>query len=264
MAILGASSVSPVIDTPADLESDRGLRWQQAKITSIVPQTPRIKSFYFDLSHPFTFRAGQHVDVRLTAPDGYQAERSYSIASAPHSQHGLELVIERLDDGEVSPFFHDVAEVGDDIELRGPIGGHFVWEVADGGPLLLLGGGSGVVPLMSMIRDRASHHSRVPMVLLFSVRTFSDVLFRDELLALDARGDGFNLALALTREGAKRARDYGRRIDSAMLTELLARLPQAPNQVFVCGSNPFVEAATDATIAAGVAPGLIRTERYGG
>jgi len=148
----------------------------------------------------------------------YQAERSYSIASAPHSQTGLELVIERLDDGEVSPFFHDVAEVGDDIELRGTIGGHFVWEVADGGPLLLLGSGSGVVPLMSMIRDRASRHSRVPMVLLFSARTFGDVLFRDELLALDARRDGFNLALALTREPVRRADDYGRRVDTAMLT----------------------------------------------
>jgi ferredoxin-NADP reductase len=262
MATLGASSVSPVTDAPANLQGDGGLRWQQAGITAIVPQTPRIKSFYFELSHPFTFRAGQHVDVRLTAPDLYQAERSYSIASAPHSR--LELVIERLDDGEVSPFFHDVAEVGDDIELRGPIGGHFVWEVADGGPVLLLGGGSGVVPLMSMIRDRASHHSRVPMVLLFSARTFDDVLFRDELLALDARGDGFNLALALTREPVKRADDYGRRVDTAMLTELLAKLPEPPKQVFVCGSNPFVEAAADATIAAGVAASLLRTERYGG
>jgi ferredoxin-NADP reductase len=204
------------------------------------------------------------VDVRLTAPDGYQAERSYSIASAPEAQSGLELAIERLDDGEVSPFFHDVAVVGDDIELRGPIGGHFVWEVGDGGPILLLGGGSGVVPLMSMIRDRASHDSRVPMLLLFSARTFDDMLFRDELLALDARGAGFELSLALTREPAKRARDYGRRVDTAMVAELLARLPEAPNQVFVCGSNPFVEAAADATIATGISPGLIRTERYGG
>jgi ferredoxin-NADP reductase len=148
--------------------------------------------------------------------------------------------------------------------LRGPIGGHFVWEVADGGPLLLLGGGSGVVPLMSMIRHRAQQNSRVPTLLLSSARTFGDVLFRDELLALQARGDGFELALALTREPAKRARDFWRRVDTGMLTELLARLPQAPKQVFVCGSNPFVEAAADATIGAGIAPGLIRTERYGG
>jgi len=240
------------------------LRWQPAKITAIVSDTPRVKNFFFELSRPFSFRAGQHVDVRLTAPDGYQAERSYSIASAPEVQTSLELAIERLDDGEVSPFFHDVAAVGDDIELRGPIGGHFVWQVADGGPLLLLGGGSGTVPLMSMIRHRASQDSRIPTLLLFSARTFDDVLFRDELLARDKRGDGFELALALTRESAERARDYGRRVDAAMLTELLARLPQAPKHVFVCGSNPFVEAAAEAAIASGVAPGLIRTERYGG
>ena len=264
MATRGVSSASPVTEPSADPPSERGLRWQQAKITAIVPQTPRVKSFFFELTRPFSFRAGQHVDVRLTAPDGYRAERSYSIASAPDSQRQLELAIERLDDGEVSPFFHDVATVGDDIELRGPIGGHFVWEVADDGPILLLGGGSGVVPLMSMIRDRASHESPIPMLLLFSARTFDDVLFRDELFALEKRGDGFELALALTRGPAQRARDYGRRVDPAMLTELLARLPQAPKQVFVCGSNPFVEAAADAAIASGIAASFIRTERYGG
>lgn len=251
-------------DAPAESDWERGLRWQQAKITAIVPQTPRVKSFFFELSRPFPFRAGQHVDVRLTAPDGYQAERSYSIASAPGSQNVLELVIERLDEGEVSPFFHDVAAVGDDIELRGPIGGYFVWEVADGGPILLLGGGSGVVPLVSMIRDRANRESRVPMLLLFSARTFGDVLFRDELLALAARGDGFELALALTREPASQARHYGRRVDTAVVAELLARLPDPPKQVFVCGSNSFVETAAGSAIAAGIAPGLIRTERYGG
>jgi ferredoxin-NADP reductase len=250
--------------TETPVEAERGLRWQQAKITAIVPQTSRIKSFFFEPSRPFAFRAGQHVDVRLTAPDGYQAERSYSIASAPESQRMIELAIERLDDGEVSPFFHDVAAVGDDIELRGPIGGHFVWEIADGGPLLLLGGGSGVVPLMSMIRHRAGQNSQVPTLLLFSARTFDDILFRDELLALEARGDGFELALALTREPAKRVRDYGRRVDATMLAELLARLPEAPKQVFVCGSNPFVEAAAEATLAIGTPAGLIRTERYGG
>ncbi len=233
-------------------------------ISAIVPQTPRVKSFFLELPHPFSFRAGQHVDVRLTAPDGYRAERSYSIASAPNSPRTLELVIERLDDGEVSPFFHDIAAAGDEIELRGPIGGHFVWEIDDGGPLLLLGGGSGVVPLMSMIRQRASCHSDVPTLLLFSARTFEDILFRDELLSLAARGDGLELAFALTREPAKRAQDYGRRVDAAMVTELVARLPEAPTKVFVCGSNPFVEAAAEAAIAAGVPAGIIRTERYGG
>jgi len=264
MAIPGASSASPVTETLAGSENDRGLRWQQASIVAIISQTPRVKSFFLELSRPFSFRAGQHVDVRLTAPDGYQAERSYSIASAPGPQRVIELVIERLDNGEVSPFFHDVATVGDEIELRGPIGGHFIWEVADGGPLLLLGGGSGVVPLMSMIRHRAGQDSEVPMLLLFSARTFDDVLFRSEMLALDARADGFDLALALTREPAKRPRDYERRIDTAMLTELLARLREAPKQVFVCGSNPFVEAAAEASLATGIAAALIRTERYGG
>jgi ferredoxin-NADP reductase len=264
MATRGASSASPVTETPADPPSERGLRWQQAQIAAIAAQTPRVKSYFFELAHPFAFQAGQHVDVRLTAPDGYQAERSYSIASAPDARRPLELVIERLDDGEVSPFFHDVAAVGDDIELRGPIGGHFVWEVADGGPLLLLGGGSGVVPLMSMIRHRADQHSSVPALLLLSARTLNDVIFRDELLALEGRGDGFELAFALTREPAKRARDYARRVDSAILAEVLSRLPRAPEHVFVCGSNPFVEAAAEAAIASGIAPGLIRTERFGG
>ncbi|RUW71226.1 FAD-binding oxidoreductase, partial [Mesorhizobium sp. M1E.F.Ca.ET.063.01.1.1] len=128
--------------------------WQTATISRIEKRTPRVTSFWFQPSRPFTHLAGQHVDVRLTAPDGYQARRSYSIASAPEAGAGIELAIERLDDGEVSPFFHDVAAVGDEIELRGPLGGHFIWEASDGGPVLLVGGGSGVVPLMAMVRHR--------------------------------------------------------------------------------------------------------------
>jgi ferredoxin-NADP reductase len=141
MAIPGASSASPVTEAVPSKAPEPKLRWQEAKIAAIMPDTPRVKSFLLAPSAPFPFRAGQHVDVRLTAPDGYQAERSYSIASAPEETAAIELAIERLDDGEVSPFFHDIAEVGDAIELRGPIGGHFVWDVEDGGPLLLLGGG---------------------------------------------------------------------------------------------------------------------------
>ncbi len=250
------SSASPATEAP--------IRWQEAKIVRIVPETPRIKSFVFEPTHPFTFRAGQHVDVRLTAPDGYQVERSYSIASAPEDGATFELAIERLDDGEVSPFFHDVAEVGDTIELRGPIGGHFVWSVGEGGPILLLGGGSGLVPLMAMIRHRAARRSAAPMLLLLSARTREELLYREELLALDAKRDGFSLALALTREETFRAGDYSRRVDAAMLAELLARLPEPPRGVFVCGSNPFVEAATGAAIDAGVTSEIIRTERYGG
>ena len=204
------------------------------------------------------------MDVRLTAPDGYQAERSYSIASAPEEGATFELAIERLDDGEVSPFFHDVAEVGDKIELRGPIGGHFVWSVGEGGPILLIGGGSGLVPLMAMIRHRTARADATPMLLLLSGRTRDELLYRDELLAFDAKRDGFSLALALTREKAFRAGDYSRRVDTAMLAECLVKLPVPPRRVFVCGSNPFVEAATTAAIDAGVPATIIRTERYGG
>ncbi|TIT29198.1 MAG: oxidoreductase, partial [Mesorhizobium sp.] len=133
--------------------------WQTARIVRIEKRTPRVTSFFFKLSRPFVHQAGQHVDVRLTAPDGYQARRSYSIASAPESRGTIELAIERLEDGEVSPFFHEVAAIGDEIELRGPLGGHFIWSASDGGPILLVGGGSGVVPLMAMVRHRALQKS---------------------------------------------------------------------------------------------------------
>jgi ferredoxin-NADP reductase len=220
-----------------------------------------VKSFFFELPKPFAFLPGQHVDVRLTAPDGYQAQRSYSIASAPEGGGLMELTIDRLDDGEVSPFFHDVAAVGDEIELRGPFGGYFIWTAEDGGPVLLVGGGSGVVPLMSIVRHRFARRARVPMRLLFSARTWEDLIYRDELLALAERRDGFELVITLTRDSARRAGDHSRRIDTAMARELLAT---APTHVYVCGSNPFVEAASESLIAAGVAPTVIRTERYGG
>lgn len=265
MAILGASSGSPVTDTETGkVESKRGLKWQQAEIACIAPLTRRIMSFTFRLPEPFAFRAGQHVDVRLTAPDGYRVERSYSIASAPEMQSQIELVIERLEHGEVSPFFHEIAEVGDDIEIRGPIGGHFVWGPEDGGPVLLIGGGSGVVPLVSMLRHRAARGSEVPALLLFSARTWDDIIFRDELLALDGRRDGFELALTLTRESPRRTHDFDRRVDTEMLAEVLARLPGPPRHVFVCGTNAFVEAGAQSAIKAGVPAGIIRTERYGG
>jgi len=240
------------------------LRWQRATIMQILARTPSIRSYFLSLPEPLSFHAGQHVDVRLTAPDGYQARRSYSIASAPETTEALELVIERLDDGEVSPFFHDVAAVGDAIELRGPIGGHFIWSTPSGGPLILVGSGSGVVPLMCMIRHRAAHSSVVPTLLLFSAKTWDDVIFRDELLGLDAAHNGFDLVLALTRDGVRRAGDYSRRVDAAMMREVLARAASPPRHVFVCGSNPFVESASQGLIDAGIAAGLIRTERYGG
>lgn len=239
------------------------LLWQSATIAAIADLTPRVKGFTFRLPQPFAFKAGQHVDVRLTAPDGYSAQRSYSIASAPGAQE-IELAVERLDDGEVSPFFHEVAAVGDEIELRGPIGGHFIWQTDDGGPLLLIGGGSGVVPLMSMARHRARAGARAPALLLFSARTWDEVIWRDELLALDARRDGFDLVMTLTRDVARRPGDFARRLDVAMMKDLLARLPAPPRRVFVCGANRFVEAATQSAIDCGVSPTIVATERYGG
>ena len=237
--------------------------WQAAAITRIEKRTPRVTSFWFQPTRPLAHLAGQHVDIRLTAPDGYQARRSYSIASAPATGGGIELAIERLDDGEVSPFFHDVAAVGDEIELRGPLGGHFIWEERDGGPILLVGGGSGVVPLMAMLRHRTLRNKAVPVALVFSARVWDEVIFRDELIGLDDRRDGFDLVLTLTREPARRPSDYSRRVDARMIAQAIERLPKAPRLAYVCGSNAFVSAAADALIGAGVPSGLIRTERYG-
>ncbi|MER9416971.1 FAD-binding oxidoreductase [Mesorhizobium sp. M0306] len=237
--------------------------WQTVTITRIQKRTPRVTSFFLQPSRPFAYRAGQHVDVRLTAPDGYQARRSYSIASAPETGETIELAIEKLEDGEVSPFFHEIAAVGDEVELRGPLGGHFVWSDGDGGPLLLVGGGSGVVPLMSMVRHRAMRGSLVAAALVFSARVWDEVVFRDELIHLAERRDGFDLVLTLTREPARRPADYARRIDAAMMVQAMTRLPAPLKLAFVCGSNAFVTAAAEALIDAGVPAALIRTERYG-
>jgi len=241
------------------------IRWQTGILRRITPRTARVKSFFFELPQPFAFLAGQHVDVRLSAPDGYQAQRSYSIASAPETPGLLELTIERLDDGEVSPFFHEVAAVGDEIELRGPFGGYFIWSTQDGGPIVLVGGGSGVVPLMSIVRHRFERQSRTPMALLFSARTWDDVIYREELLALADRKDGFELVITLTRDTVtRRGGDYVRRVDVEMARATLARLPTAPLQAYLCGSNPFVEAAAQSLIDAAVPKERIRIERYGG
>lgn len=238
--------------------------WQAATIVQVIDQTPSIKSFFLRLSEPFTHAAGQHVDVRLTAPDGYVAMRSYSIASAPGSTGIIELAIERLPDGEVSPFFHDVARVGDEIELRGPLGGHFIWPENTEQTVLLIGAGSGVVPLAAMIRHRSASGQAAPTALLLSSRTWRGVLFRDELLATAESEPGFTLALALTREPPKRDSDFGRRIDGAMVAEVASRLPAPPGHVFICGSNAFCEVAADGALAAGLEANSIRTERYGG
>lgn len=237
--------------------------WQSATVMEIIPRTPRIKSFILKLSKPFEYLAGQHVDLRLTAPDGYRAMRSYSIGSAPSNNGTIELSIENLKDGEVSSFFHDVVVVGDEIELRGPLGGYFNWTGREGGPILLLGGGSGVVPLMSMIRHRHATGSKVPFLLLLSARHWDDILYRDELLELHKAMTGFTLAFAITREAPKREGDYGRRVDAAMVAEVLKRLPEPPMLAYACGANAFVNSAADGAVAAGIAASRIRTERYG-
>lgn len=230
--------------------------WREAVITEIAPVTPRVKCFV--LAAGFDgFRPGQHVDVRLTAEDGYQAQRSYSIASAPDGTGTIELMIEGLDGGEVSGFFQEVAEVGDRIELRGPIGGSFAWGPEEGGPLLLVGGGSGVVPLLAMLRHRARAAPEIPCRLIYSVRSRAEAIALGELEVRARDEPGFGLHLLTTREGA------GRRIDGAVVAAALADLG-IPARCFVCGSNPFVGAASALLLAAGLRPATIRTERFGG
>lgn len=243
--------------------STQTVAWQLCVIDEIVQQTPNIKSFFLRLGKPFAHIAGQHVDVRLTAPDGYRAMRSYSIASSGNSSSIIELAVERLSDGEVSQFFHDVATTGDEIELRGPLGGHFLWPDPPR-PVLLIGAGSGLVPLMAMIRQRRALAQTVPTALLLSARTAKDVLFSEELHAIEISDPAFVLALAITREKPIRVTDFARRIDGVMVQQILDRLPQKPTQVFVCGSNDFVNVATDGARLAGLDASIIKTERYGG
>ena len=239
------------------------LVWQPATVVAIEARTPTVKSFFFRLPRPLSFIPGQHMDVRLTAPDGYEAQRSYSIASAPDGTDGIELAIELLQDGEVSPFFFDTVAVGDEIELRGPIGGHFIWSVDDGGPVLLVGGGSGVVPLACMLRYRAARRSAVPVALVYSARTASDLIFGDELRMLRARRDGFHFIPTLTRETNPAPGHRVGRIDASLLNDALMLLPLPPKLVLVCGVNAFVETAADLLLGLGIPPAAIRTERYG-
>lgn len=231
-------------------------RWREAVITAIAPVTARVKSFRLRTDIADAYRPGQHVDVRLTAEDGYRAQRSYSIASAPDGSGTIELMIEGLEDGEVSGFFHQIAEIGDAIELRGPIGGSFSWGPTDGGPLLLVGGGSGVVPLLAMLRHRAVAAPDVPALLLYSARARSEAIALAEIETRARTEPSLALAFTATREG-------GRRIDAAMLADALATLGH-PVRVFICGATPFVGTAATLLVEAGVAPGLIRTERFGG
>jgi ferredoxin-NADP reductase len=233
------------------------LTWRVATVAEIRPETPRVQTIVLDVPGWEGHRAGQHVDVRLTAEDGYQAQRSYSIAS-PTDAERLELTVERLDDGEVSPYLTAEARPGDQFEIRGPVGGYFVWDPDPGGAVLLVGGGSGVVPLMAMARQRAADGDEVATRLLYSARTLEDVIYRDELAELSR--DGFDVVYTLTREQPEGWTGYSRRVDHELLAEVA---PDGLALTFVCGPTPFVEAVAEALVELGHDPFRIKTERFG-
>jgi ferredoxin-NADP reductase len=227
------------------------LTWRLAEVADVLEQTPRTRTLVLDVDGWSGHRAGQHVDIRLTAEDGYQAERSYSIASGPDDAR-LELTVERIDDGEVSPYLVDEVRDGDTFEVRGPIGGYFAWSPDDGGPLLLVAGGSGVVPLRSMLRVRPRE---VPAKLIYSARMLDDVIYRNELAAL-----GDDVLLTLTREQREGVR--AGRVDAGLLREA-AFAPDEDPRIFVCGPTSFVESVASSLVELGHAPERIRTERFG-
>ncbi|MGO9831509.1 MAG: ferredoxin reductase [Myxococcaceae bacterium] len=238
------------------------MEWQIARVSALRTETPTVKTLTLQLPRWMPHRAGQHYDVRLVAPDGYEAQRSYSVASAPERSGEIELTVERLDDGEVSTYLTEVLVVGDEVEVRGPIGGYFVWEVPMGGPLLLVAGGSGIVPLMAMLRHRAAAGAATPVRLLYSVAGPANVIFRDELGVLQAADDGVVVAYTFTRVQPPAWAGYGRRIDRSMLAEVTAPLGLTV-LAYICGPTPMVESAATALVDLGVAPERIRTERFG-
>jgi ferredoxin-NADP reductase len=235
------------------------VRWLVATVAETVPETPTAVTLRLDIDDWPGHRAGQHVDVRLTAEDGYSAQRSYSIASPPGAER-LELTVVRFDDGEVSPFLSTVLDVGDQFELRGPIGGYFVWDGDDTRPVLLVGGGSGVVPLMAMLRHHAATGHQAPMHLVYSARTEDDLLYRDELEKL--AGEPRGLTITLTRERAPDWSGRWGRVDREVLAAV-GWPPSAEPHCYVCGPTPFVEAVADALVALGHQPANIKTERFG-
>jgi ferredoxin-NADP reductase len=227
-------------------------------VRDVVAETPRARTIVLDVDVWSGHRAGQHVDLRLTAEDGYQAQRSYSIASAPEAGV-VELTVERIDDGEVSPYLVDELRRGDVFEVRGPIGGHFAWSADEGGPLLLVAGGSGLVPLMSMLRHRAARGAAVQVHVLVSARSAGDLLYADELAALEPR-EGLRIAHTYTREAPRGWTGWSRRIDAAMIADVT---PGADARAYVCGPTSYVEHANDLLVAGGHDPREIRSERFG-
>lgn len=235
----------------------RRLTWQVANVNDIVDETARVKTIVLDVPDWPGHRAGQHLDVRLTAEDGYRAEREYSIASAPGEP--VAITVERLEDGEVSPYLTEELRGGDGLEIRGPIGGHFVWSPENGGPLLLVAGGSGVVPLRAMLRHRRRTGSDLPVRLLYSSRTIDDVIYRDEL---DEASDGAEVVYTLTREQPPGWTGHARRVD-AMLLDEVAWPPEENALAFVCGPTSFVETVADGLVELGYPPQRVKTERFG-
>jgi ferredoxin-NADP reductase len=236
--------------------------WQIATVTAVRPETARAKTISLSLPRWTSHQPGQHYDVRLTAPDGYQTERSYSVASPPERQGEIDLTVERLDDGEVSTYLDDVLVPGDQIEVRGPIGGYFVWHAGFSTALLLIAGGSGIVPLMAMLRHRHAQGSRVPTRLLYSVRTPADVIYADELNRLGAAEDGVGVSLTFTRSQPPGWNGYARRIDEAMLRDVITPLGERV-LAYVCGPTLLVEDVASGLVALGIPPSRVRTERFG-
>jgi ferredoxin-NADP reductase len=233
------------------------LTWQVATVAGLTRETPSVCTIELEPPDWAGHRAGQHLDVRLTAEDGYRAERSYSIASAPGER--LAITVERLDDGEVSPYLTEELQVGDELELRGPIGGYFVWEPGDDSPLMLLAGGSGVVPLRCILRERLRTGSDVPARLLYSARTLPDVIYRDEL---GQHHDGVDVNYTLTRSQPADWTGHTGRINADLLAD--AAWPAAANPVaYVCGPTSFVETAAAALVGLGYPPERVKTERFG-
>jgi ferredoxin-NADP reductase len=237
------------------------LQWMTATIRDVIDETPRVRSLKLDVPNWPGHRAGQHVDVRLTAEDGYQAQRSYSIASAPEAS-GVTLTVERIAEGEVSSYLAGEARAGDRFEMRGPIGGYFVWTTALGGPLYLVAGGSGIVPLMAMLRHRAAAGSQAPATLLYSSRSFDDIIYRAELDRLNQQGGGLTIVHTLTRQQPAGWQGFSRRVDPAILADVGFAASARP-RIFVCGPTPLVEAAARSLRDIGHDASLIKTERFG-
>jgi ferredoxin-NADP reductase len=250
-----------VTDPQAAKEPPRRIVWMPAEIVSIRDETPRVRTLALKVADWPGHLAGQHADVRLTAEDGYQAERSYSIATPPEAPM-IELTVEMIEDGEVSPYLNGEARAGDIFELRGPIGGHFVWSSRIPGPLVLIGGGSGIVPLMAMLRHRAIAGHADPALLIYSSRSQADIIYREELDRLAASDPSLTVVHTLTRSQPPGWTGYKRRIDEAMIAETsVAGLTDA--HIFICGPTPMVESASQVLLRLGVPASRIKTERFG-